>query len=75
MTDDIANDLRAEIAKILKRFDGCDIGAIRMTTVKKIDRLLNPEPETFDLEAWLFAPSRDKPLASAFAVNASRGVL
>lgn len=26
----------------------------------------------FDLERWLFEPSRDKPLAAAFAVNARK---
>ena len=49
MPSEIANELRAEIAKILKRFQDCDIAAVRMSTVKKIDRLLNPEPEGFDI--------------------------
>lgn len=56
---DIANELRAEIARILKRFQDCDIAAVKMTTVKQIDALLNPEPEGFEI------PERDTPAYAA----------
>lgn len=44
---DLGREVRAEIAKIIRRFDGCDLAGIKVSTLKRIDALLNPEPNTF----------------------------
>lgn len=47
MSTDLGNDVRAEVAKILRRFEGCDLAGVRVETLKRIDAYLNPEPDTF----------------------------
>jgi len=44
---DIGREVRANVARILKRFEGCDIAAIKVSDLRKIDAVLNPEPDTF----------------------------
>ena len=46
---DIGNEVRAEVAAILKRYRDCDLAGIKVSTLKKIDQVLNPEPETFEI--------------------------
>lgn len=49
MTNSIANDLRAEIARILDNYSGkhLAIAPVKVSTLRAIDKLLNPEPDTF----------------------------
>lgn len=44
---DLGRECREVVARILKRFFDNDIAAIKVTDLKKLDRLLNPEPDTF----------------------------
>jgi hypothetical protein len=44
---DLGREVRQNVARILKRFEGCDIAAVKVVDLQKIDRLINPEPETF----------------------------
>lgn len=44
---DLGNEVRAEIARILARYQDCDLAGVKMSTIRKIDRLINPEPDTF----------------------------
>lgn len=44
---DLGREVRAAVAAALKRFGDNDIAAIKVTDLKKLDRLLNPEPDTF----------------------------
>ena len=46
---DLGREVRQNVARILRRFDGCDIAAIRVTDLRKIDQLINPEPETYEI--------------------------
>lgn len=69
---DLGNEVRAEIARILARYQDCDLAGVKMSTIRKIDRLINQGPEGFDVVAWMSAPSRANPTASAFAVNARK---
>ena len=45
----LCSSVRAEVARILRRFDGCDIAAIRVTDLRKIDKLINPIPDGFEI--------------------------
>lgn len=47
MTTELGNEVRAEVARILKRFGDCDLAGVRVETLKRIDAYLNPEPDTF----------------------------
>jgi hypothetical protein len=49
MTTDLGNDVRAEIAKILRRFEGCDLAGVKVSTLKRIDAYLNPPSDTFEI--------------------------
>lgn len=44
---ELGREVRAAVAAALKRFGDNDIAAIRVTTLRQIDRFINPEPETF----------------------------
>ena len=44
---ELGREVRQNVARILKRFEGCDIAAIKTSDLRKIDRLINPEPDTF----------------------------
>ena len=44
---DLGREVRAAVAAALKRFGENDIAALKVTTLRKLDRLLNPEPDTF----------------------------
>jgi len=48
-TTDLGNDVRAEIAKILRRFEGCDLAGVKVSTLKRIDAYLNPPADTFSI--------------------------
>lgn len=84
-TAQIGDDFRTEVARILARFHGMDIAAVKVSTMKRVAAMLD-EPvvvvcphcdmaHTFDLVAHLSVPSRDKPLSAAAAVNMRRAVL
>lgn len=47
MSTDLGNDVRAEVAKILRRFEGCDLAGVKVSTLKRIDAYLNPPADTF----------------------------
>mgnify|MGYP003662343389 CR=1 FL=1 len=47
MSTDLGNDVRAEVAKILRRFEGCDLAGVRVETLKRIDAYLTPPADTF----------------------------
>ena len=44
---DLGREVRTEVARILKRFGDNDIAAVKVSTLRKIDALINPEPDTF----------------------------
>lgn len=46
---DLGREVRQNVARILKRFQGCDIAAVKVVDLQKIDRLLNPEPDTYEI--------------------------
>jgi len=54
---DLGREVRAAIAKALKRFDGHDVAAFRVTDLHKLDAYLNPAPEGFEI-----ATRRDRPV-------------
>ncbi len=43
----LGDEIRIEVARILKRFGDNDIAAVKVSTLRKIDQLINPEPDTF----------------------------
>lgn len=46
---DLGNSVRAEIAAILKRYQDCDLAGVKMSTIRKIDKLINPAPQGFEI--------------------------
>lgn len=44
---ELGREVRTEVARILKRFGDNDIAAVKVSTLRKIDQLINPEPEVF----------------------------
>ncbi len=44
---ELGREVRTEVARILKRFGDNDIAAVKVSTLRKIDQLINPEPDTF----------------------------
>ena len=36
---DLGREVRQNVARILKRFEGCDIAAVKVVDLQKIDRL------------------------------------
>ena len=53
---DLGNSVRAEVARILARYRDCDLAGVKVSTLKRIDALLNPEPDGFEIDT-----SRDTP--------------
>ena len=57
---DLGNEIRAEVARILKRFGENDIAAVKVSTLRKLDAYLNPEPDGFEIDTrrerpWTYA--------------------
>lgn len=46
---ELGNEVRAAVAKALRRFDGHDIAAVKVSDLIKIDRLINPPVEGFEI--------------------------
>ena len=46
---ELGNEVRAEVARILKRFGDCDLAGVKVETIRKIDAFLNPAPEGFEI--------------------------
>ena len=46
---DLGREVRAAVAAALKRFGENDIAAIRVTDLRKIDKLINPIPDGFEI--------------------------
>ena len=46
---ELGNSVRAEIARILARYQDCDLAGVKMSTIRKIDKLINPEPQGFEI--------------------------
>jgi len=46
----LGDEIRTEVARILKRFGDCDLAGVKVETIRKIDRLINPEPEGFEID-------------------------
>lgn len=44
---ELGREVRAAVAAALKRFGDNDIAAVKVSTLRKIDQLINPEPDTF----------------------------
>lgn len=44
---ELGREVRAEVARILKRFGDCDLAGVKVSTLRKIDAVLNPEPDTY----------------------------
>ncbi len=44
---DLGREVRAAVAAALKRFGENDIAALKVSTLRQLDRYLNPEPDTF----------------------------
>lgn len=47
---ELGREVREAVRKALARFGENDIAAIKVSTLKKIDQVLNPEPETFEIQ-------------------------
>ena len=86
----LAEEIREDFAKIIARFQGMDIAAVKLSTIEKAAKHIAAlekaaaEPklcaccdlfEPLDLVAHQQVESRANPLAAAFAVNAKRGML
>ena len=48
-TPELGNEVRAEVARILARFDGADLAGVKMSTLRKIDALLNPVADGYEI--------------------------
>lgn len=46
---ELGREVRAAVARALKRFEGHDIAAVKVSDLIKIDRLINPEPQGFEI--------------------------
>ena len=46
---DLGREVRAAVAAALKRFGENDIAAIRVNDLRKIDALINPIPDGFEI--------------------------
>jgi len=46
---DLGREVRAAVAKALARFRDNDIAALKVSDLRKIDRLINPEPDTYSI--------------------------
>ena len=46
---ELGREVRAAVAAALKRFGDNDIAAVKVSTLRKIDQLINPEPETYEI--------------------------
>jgi hypothetical protein len=44
---ELGREVRAEVARILARYRDCDLAGVKVSTLKRIDAYLNPEPDTF----------------------------
>lgn len=46
---ELGREVRAEVAAILAKYNGKHeaIAGVKVETIRKIDRLINPEPDTF----------------------------
>ena len=44
---ELGREVRAAVAAALKRFGDNDIAAVKVSTLRKIDQLINPEPDTY----------------------------
>lgn len=50
---DLGREVRMEVAAILAKYNGPHeaIAGVKVSTLRKIDALINPEPESFELPA------------------------
>ena len=60
---ELGNEVRAEVARILKRFGDCDLAGVKVETIRKIDAFLNPEPDTYRIPV-----ERDTPAYTALRI-------
>ena len=61
---DLGREVRQNVARILKRFEGCDIAAVKVVDLQKIDRLINPAPEGFEIDT-----RRDRPVHAELSLK------
>ena len=54
---ELGREVRAEVARILKRFEGADLAGVKMSTIRKLDAYLNPEPDTYTISPRCDAPT------------------
>ena len=64
---ELGREVRAAVAKALARFRDNDIAAIKVSDLRKIDALLNPAPEGFEIPI-----RRDGPAAAQLLVRNAR---
>lgn len=46
---ELGREVRAAVARALKRFEGHDIAAVKVSDLIKIDRLINPPVDGFEI--------------------------
>lgn len=61
---ELGREVRTEVARILKRFGDNDIAAVKVSTLRKIDQLINPEPEGFEIDT-----RRDRPVHAELSLK------
>jgi len=66
---DLGREVRAAVAAALKRFGENDIAALKVTTLRKLDEYLNPNPEVFEINQ-----RNDRPYHTELALKQARRV-
>lgn len=61
---DLGREVRAAVAKALARFKDNDIAALKVSDLRKIDQLINPEPEGFEIDT-----RRDRPVHAELSLK------
>jgi hypothetical protein len=81
----LAEEIRAEFARIRRRFEGCDLASLRMSSFEKIEAYVTDledrvaampqEPESFDVVSQINRSEARGSVNSEFARRVARGVL
>ena len=63
---ELGRSVRAEVAAILAKYNGKHeaIAGVKVETLRKIDRLINPEPEGFEIDT-----RRDRPVHAELSLK------
>jgi len=68
----LGDEIRMEVARILKRFGDCDLAGVKVSTLRKLDAYLNPEPDTYRIPVER-CDARPYALMEAAAVERMQG--